>query len=159
MIHKPVNKKALRATLLSLADKTRCHISILAGTESHRNNKEPRIKAIPNFFPVKYETSILLTVSIVVFASGRAYFIVVTDEKNQSGKYSLATGTIEDFSGVDFFTILPKAWFDTKLFVNDYLSLGIFFGILGSIVVLSFVALIKKKSNQNPSNKTLKFSN
>ena len=46
------------------------------------------------------------------------YFILVLDEKNQSGKYSLAIGTIEDFSGSDFFTILPKAWFDTKIFVN-----------------------------------------
>ena len=56
------------------------------------------------------------------------YFILVLDEKNQSGKYSLAIGTIEDFSGADFFTILPKAWFDTKIFVNDYSSLAI--GIL-----------------------------
>ena len=47
------------------------------------------------------------------------YFILVLDEKNQNGKYSLAIGTIEDFSGSDFFTILPKAWFDTKLFLND----------------------------------------
>jgi hypothetical protein len=38
----------------------------------------------------------------------------------------LAIGTIEDFSGGDFFTILPKAWFDTKLFVEDYTSIGIF---------------------------------
>jgi len=30
---------------------------------------------------------------------------------------------LEDFSGMDFFTILPKAWFDTKIFVNDYSSL------------------------------------
>jgi hypothetical protein len=30
------------------------------------------------------------------------YFLVVSDEKNQSGKYSLAIGTIEDFSGVDW---------------------------------------------------------
>ena len=49
------------------------------------------------------------------------YFILVMDEKNQSGKYGLAIGTIEDFSGADFFTILPKAWFDTKIFVNDKL--------------------------------------
>ena len=73
------------------------------------------------------------------------YFIVVTDEKNQSGKYSLAVGTIEDFSGSDFFTILPKAWFDTKLFVNDYFSIVIFFLILGSIVFIPFFALIKKR--------------
>ena len=55
------------------------------------------------------------------------YFIVVMDEKNQEGKYSLAVGTIEDFSGENIFTMLPKAWFDTKLFVDDYLSIGILF--------------------------------
>jgi hypothetical protein len=64
------------------------------------------------------------------------YFLIVSDEKNQTGKYSLAIGTIEDFSGSDFFTILPKAWFDTKIFVNDYVSLAIFFSILGGILSL-----------------------
>ena len=53
------------------------------------------------------------------------YFIVVMDEKNQTGKYSLAIGTIEDFSGGDLFTTLPNAWLETKLFVNDFVSIGI----------------------------------
>ena len=59
------------------------------------------------------------------------YYIVVVDEKTQSGKYSLAVGTIEDFSGSDFVTILPQAWFETKIFVNDYFSVVIFFSVLG----------------------------
>gem|GEM_PF-3692708 len=42
----------------------------------------------------------------------------------------MAIGTIEDFSGADIFMILPKAWFDTKLFVNDYTSIGILFWYL-----------------------------
>ena len=73
------------------------------------------------------------------------YFIIVVDEKNQSGKYSLAIGTIEDFSGGDFFTILPKAWFDTKLFVNDYFSLGLFFGILFGIPLLIISVVLQKR--------------
>lgn len=73
------------------------------------------------------------------------YFIVVMDEKNQSGKYSLAIGTIEDFSGGDFFTILPKAWLDTKLFVNDYVSIGISAFILIMIPVIPIVITIKKR--------------
>ena len=77
------------------------------------------------------------------------YFIVVMDEKNQSGKYSLAIGTIEDFSGADFFTILPKAWFDTKLFVNDYASIAIFFSILIAIPLVLILVIIKRKSNPN----------
>ena len=74
------------------------------------------------------------------------YFIVVMDEKNQNGKYSLAIGTIEDFSGADFFTILPKAWFDTKIFVNDYASIGIFFFVLISIFTIPILMLLRKKS-------------
>ena len=76
------------------------------------------------------------------------YFIIVSDEKNQSGKYSLAVGTIEDFSGSDFVTILPKAWFDTKIFVNDYVSLAIFFSILGGILFLIGLG-IKRKIRRN----------
>ena len=73
------------------------------------------------------------------------YFILVLDEKNQSGKYSLAIGTIEDFSGSDFFTILPKAWFDTKLFVNDYLSIVISIFILIGLPVFLFLLLFRKR--------------
>ena len=73
------------------------------------------------------------------------YFILVLDEKNQNGKYSLAIGTIEDFSGSDFFTILPKAWFDTKLFVNDYLSIVISIFILIGLPVFLFLLLFRKR--------------
>jgi len=76
------------------------------------------------------------------------YFIIVMDEKNQDGKYSLAVGTIEDFSGADFFTILPKAWFDTKLFVGDFLSLGILLGIISAIPAILIIKKIKKNSKK-----------
>ena len=73
------------------------------------------------------------------------YFILVLDEKNQSGKYALAVGTIEDFSGSDFFTVLPKAWFDTKLFFNDYISFIIGISILvGFPTILSLIILRNK---------------
>ncbi|MGI9567544.1 MAG: hypothetical protein ACR2LL_11110 [Nitrosopumilus sp.] len=86
------------------------------------------------------------------------YMIVVTDEKDQSGKYSLAVGTIEDFSGEEFFSILPKAWFDTKLFVNDYLSIGILFFILISIPAVPIIIVIKKRSMKK-SNMNIHTSN
>ncbi|MFZ8907457.1 MAG: hypothetical protein ACO2Y5_00910 [Nitrosopumilaceae archaeon] len=73
------------------------------------------------------------------------YHIVIVDEKNQAGKYSLAIGTIEDFSGGDFFTILPKAWFDTKLFVNDYWSIIIFFLVLMTIIGIPIFAIKKRR--------------
>ncbi|MDH3394645.1 MAG: hypothetical protein OEL52_00660 [Nitrosopumilus sp.] len=74
------------------------------------------------------------------------YFIVVMDEKNQEGKYSLAIGTIEDFSGSDLFTILPKAWFDTKLFVNDYVSIGILVLVLVSIPPIPILIIVRRRS-------------
>ena len=77
------------------------------------------------------------------------YLIVVMDEKNQSGKYSLAIGTIEDFSGENFFIILPKAWFDTKLFVNDYLSIGILFFALIAIPSILALIVFRKRSKRN----------
>jgi len=73
------------------------------------------------------------------------YFLVVMDEKNQSGKYSLAIGTIEDFSLVDFFTILPKAWIDTKLFVNDYNSILLSILILIGLFTILILIIFRKK--------------
>ena len=54
------------------------------------------------------------------------YFVMVIDEADQAGKYSLAIGTIEDFSGTDLFTTLPTAWLETKLLLEDYTSVAIF---------------------------------
>ena len=90
-------------------------------------------------------------VELIIPNDGK-YFLVVADEKNQSGKYSLAIGTIEDFSGVDFFTILPKAWFDTKIFVNDYAAIGIFFFILFSIILIPSFIFFKKRKIKNSLN-------
>jgi hypothetical protein len=57
---------------------------------------------------------------------------------------------IEDFSGGDFFTILPKAWLDTKLFVNDYLSIGILISILIAITFIpTLIVFRKRKIKQN----------
>jgi len=73
------------------------------------------------------------------------YFIVVTDEKNQSGKYSLAVGEIEDFSGENMFTLLPKAWLDTKLFLNDYASIVVAFGVFIAMCSVPVIVVFKKR--------------
>ena len=86
-------------------------------------------------------------VNLVLPVSG-TYVIVVIDEKNQSGKYSLAVGTIEDFSGGDIFLILPKAWVDTKLFVGDYVSLAISSMFIITLFVILIVLVLRKKSNR-----------
>ena len=76
------------------------------------------------------------------------YYIIVVDEKNQSGKYSLAVGTIEDFSGSDFVTILPQAWFETKIFVNDYSAIGIFFLVIALIIFVPIFLGIRKRNKK-----------
>ena len=83
-------------------------------------------------------------VTTIIPADGQ-YFILVSDEKNQSGKYALAVGTIEDFSGSDFFTTLPKAWFETKLFFNDYVSFIIGISILVGFPIMIFLIILRNK--------------
>ena len=83
-------------------------------------------------------------VTTIIPADGQ-YFILVSDEKNQSGKYALAVGTIEDFSGSDFFTTLPKAWFETKLFFNDYLSFIIGISVLVGFPIMIFLIILRNK--------------
>lgn len=83
------------------------------------------------------------------------YYIVIYDEKNQTGKYSLAIGTIEDFTGGDLFTLLPKAWFDTKLFVDDYASIALLIFILILIPIVSILAIVRKTKKRKGSSKNV----
>ena len=76
------------------------------------------------------------------------YFIVVVDEGGRDGKYTLAVGTIEDFSGENPL-VLPMAWLETKLFVNDYLSVGIASLALAAIPAAAALAVVRKRSHRN----------
>jgi hypothetical protein len=74
------------------------------------------------------------------------YYLAVFDENSTPGKYALAVGTVEDFSVYDFFTILPYAWFETKLFFNDYLSaISIILILIGLLCVIGFLIYRKFK--------------
>ncbi len=66
-------------------------------------------------------------------STGRYYLAVfdgqrdVQDDNNNDDavateKYTLAVGKIEDFTTTDYVVTLPVAWFNTKLFFNDYLT-------------------------------------
>ena len=81
-------------------------------------------------------------------ADGR-YFIVVADE-GRDGKYALAIGPTDDFSGENLLAALPMAWLETKLFVDDYISLGIF-SVLAAVPAVAALAVIRKKSRQSIS--------
>ena len=81
-------------------------------------------------------------------SSGK-YFIVIMDEGGGAGKYTLSIGTIEDFSGDSLLLVLPKAWLDTKLFVNDYLSLGIFFSVLAALPAVPALVIIRRRTRRS----------
>ena len=72
---------------------------------------------------------------------------------NDAGKYTLAVGETEDFSPMDFFTIIPSAWLDTKFFFEDYVSPTIAISLLvavpASIMILLVKRLKRMRSTQN----------
>ena len=84
------------------------------------------------------------------------YYLVVYDRSivQEGGKYTLAVGEIEDFSPLDFFTIIPSAWLDTKFFFEDYLSPTIAISLLVALPALITILLVKRLKRRDQS-KTL----
>jgi hypothetical protein len=74
------------------------------------------------------------------------YYLVVFDRRlvQDEGKYTLAVGEIEDFSLLDFFTIIPSAWLDTKFFFEDYASPTIAISLLVALPALITILLVKQ---------------
>ena len=72
------------------------------------------------------------------------YYLAVFDSGNQSGKMALAVGNVEDFSASDFMTVLPNAWFESRLFENDYTTPTIALIIFLSIPVGIGILIYKK---------------
>lgn len=74
------------------------------------------------------------------------YYLVVFDKSipQGTGKYTLAVGEIEDFSPLDFFTIIPSAWLDTKFFFEDYVSPTIAISLLVAVPALITILLLKR---------------
>jgi hypothetical protein len=74
------------------------------------------------------------------------YYLVVYDRSiaQEAGKYTLAVGEIEDFSLLDFFTIIPSAWLDTKFFFEDYVSPTIAISLLVALPALITILLLKQ---------------
>ena len=49
------------------------------------------------------------------------YYLAVFD-RFENGKFTLAVGEIEDFRNANFFDSFVRAWFETKIFFEDYLT-------------------------------------
>nr|AIE99101.1 hypothetical protein [uncultured marine thaumarchaeote KM3_105_E03] len=50
-----------------------------------------------------------------------AYYLAVFNT-SENGKFALAVGQVEDFSNANFFDSFVRAWFETKIFFEDYLT-------------------------------------
>ena len=70
------------------------------------------------------------------------YYLAVYDSSGHYGKLALAIGYVEDFSALDFLTVLPLAWFESRYFVEDYstpiLSIIIILGIISGLAFLVY---------------------
>jgi len=60
------------------------------------------------------------------------YYLAVFDA-SENGKFALAVGEVEDFANANFFDSFVRAWFETKIFFEDYLTAGI------SIVIVTAI--------------------
>ena len=63
------------------------------------------------------------------------YYLAVYDSKENHGKLALAIGYVEDFSTIDFMTVLPYAWFESRYFVEDYMT-----PVISSLIVIGLIS-------------------
>jgi len=73
-------------------------------------------------------------INLVVPVDG-TYYLAVYDSSGDYGKLALAIGYVEDFSAADFMTVLPYAWFESRYFVEDYMT-----PVIVSLVTLGLVS-------------------
>ncbi len=93
-------------------------------------------------------------------SSGRYYLAVFDGQRDVQGdnnnnnddtaateKYTLAVGKIEDFTTTDYVVTLPVAWFDTKLFFNDYVTPSIAIVLLIAIpsLIVTFLHIHRSR--------------
>ena len=79
------------------------------------------------------------------------YYLAVYDSKENHGKLALAIGYVEDFSAIDFMTVLPYAWFESRYFVEDYvtpvISLLIVIGLISGVIFLVYKRIRHKSKS------------
>tara|TARA_B100001964_G_scaffold227638_1_gene277871 strand:+ start:601 stop:1332 length:732 start_codon:yes stop_codon:yes gene_type:complete len=63
-----------------------------------------------------------------------SYYLAVFNT-SENGKFALAVGEIEDFRNANFFDSFIRAWFETKIFFDDYFT--VFMSMLIIIAIFS----------------------
>jgi hypothetical protein len=82
-------------------------------------------------------------IDLVVPVDG-TYYLAVYDSSGDYGKLALAIGYVEDFSAIDFMTVLPYAWFESRYFVEDYVT-PVIASLVAIGLILGVVFLIYKR--------------
>jgi hypothetical protein len=105
--------------------------------------------AAENFYEPFTQTSYVVRQELTIdrLPSTGSYALVVFDTslRAEPAKYVLAVGEREDFSAADFFTTLPAAWFQTKLYFGDYLSIAIVLSAIAGGIALALAAVLRKR--------------
>ena len=82
-------------------------------------------------------------INLVVPVDG-TYYLAVYDSNGDYGKLALAIGYVEDFSAIDFMTVLPYAWFESRYFVEDYVT-PVIASLVAIGLILGVVFLVYKR--------------
>lgn len=99
------------------------------------------------FYEPFTQTSYLIRQELAIpsMPSTGEYAVAIYDGRLQSDglrKYVLAIGEREDFGPIDFFTTLPAAWFETKLYFQDYLSMAVSIAVIASAIIIILISTI-----------------
>jgi hypothetical protein len=102
------------------------------------------------FFEPFTQTSYLIRQELMInhLPSSGTYELIVFDASpgnEVGGKYVLAVGETESFSMVDFFTTLPAAWFQTKLYFEDYVSIALAIFVILCILAVPAILLVRRR--------------
>ena len=99
------------------------------------------------FYEPFTQTSYLIRQELAIpsMPSTGEYAVAIYDGRLQSDglrEYVLAIGEREDFGPIDFFTTLPAAWFETKLYFQDYLSIAVAIAVIASAIIIILILTI-----------------
>jgi hypothetical protein len=103
------------------------------------------------FYEPFTQTSYLIRQALAIpsLPSTGEYAVAIYDDgRLQSDglrKYVLAIGEREDFGPIDFFTTLLAAWFETKLYFQDYLSMAVAIAVIASAIIILISTIIFRK--------------
>ena len=110
--------------------------------EYDNNSVPPKL-----FYEPFTQTSYLIRQELAIpsMPSTGEYAVAIYDGRLQSDglrEYVLAIGEREDFGPIDFFTTLPAAWFETKLYFQDYLSMAVSIAVIASAIIIILISTI-----------------